>query len=190
MGASEQLAKAPPGFLCTCCGDCCRGFADSDCILLFPSDLARLSSGLGLGEAEFIADFCAPRLEPEAVGLPALRELVAPEGVCPFLEDDLCSVQDFKPTQCARMPFSFFWPRRLGNYKCTQAVNVPEGWSSESEDRQLVKEWLDIVPGGETHGNQGSWRPGLLGHCPEVGGRSGSGGAKGRLLRQRDDESD
>jgi len=148
MGAPEQLAKVPPGFLCTCCGDCCRGFADGDCILLFPGDTARLSSGLGLDEAEFIAEYCTPRLEPKAVGLPAVQELIAPEGVCAFLrEDNLCSVQDFKPTQCARMPFSFFWPRRLGNYGCTQGVDIPEGWSSESEDRELLKEWLGMDGG-------------------------------------------
>ncbi|OPY26036.1 MAG: Flagellin N-methylase [Methanocella sp. PtaU1.Bin125] len=93
---------------CRGCGRCCR---EEPCIGLFPSDIFRISKGIGLTLAEFndryldgIVTIGAVRdgkghtqYDSRAFGL-KLR------NGCPFLTGDKCGIHAFKPIICRAYP--------------------------------------------------------------------------------------
>jgi Fe-S-cluster containining protein len=105
-------------------------------VVLFPWDVRRLCDGLGLSQAEFTSRYL--RATPMAVGARNLPLLGEKDGQCVFLaRDNRCLVHEFKPTQCARGPFGFFW-RGERDFACMKDVRVPTSWSSVSADRELM----------------------------------------------------
>lgn len=139
MDPSHQPPRQIADFECSQCGHCCRGLSDSRGILLFPSDVQRLSQNLGLTPEDFRASYCSPTLVQTANGQLAVSRLRSRRGECPFLSGSRCSVHAFKPAQCARTPFHFFWGF-IPAYDCIKDVVVPGGWSTRSGDLELVRE--------------------------------------------------
>ncbi|MEM2542959.1 MAG: YkgJ family cysteine cluster protein [Candidatus Korarchaeum sp.] len=84
-----------PGFSCKLCGDCCRNRA----IMLYDEDVRRLESS---GFSEFYEE--ASELERYLTGAP-YRMRLKEDGSCVFLNDNRCSVYEFRPDTCRRYPF-------------------------------------------------------------------------------------
>ncbi|MBQ8962324.1 MAG: YkgJ family cysteine cluster protein [Oscillospiraceae bacterium] len=88
-------------FHCTQCGDCCRNRED---ISLTPYDLFQIAKYLQLRPGEILRRYCTLSIDP-STGLPAVT--LKPNKrthACPFLKNNLCSVQPVKPTMCALFP--------------------------------------------------------------------------------------
>ena len=134
------LTSQPPGFNCARCGECCRRFSDKFCVMLFPRDITRLACGLGILESDVLTRYC----KPKKLRLPELElsiQILNRCGDrCVFLEESgLCCVNDFKPVQCTRTPFSYFWDGHR-RFECMREVALPDDWSSDSLDRDLVED--------------------------------------------------
>ena len=127
-----------PGFKCTKCGDCCRGFSEERAVFLFPKDVKRIAAGLAISERSFIESYTFSKLIQTELGKIEVRFLRHVEGSCVFLaKDSTCSIHDFKPEQCQRTPFGFFWDGGRP-FECMKDVELPDGWSSESSDEELI----------------------------------------------------
>ena len=88
-------------FHCTQCGDCCRNRED---IILTPYDLFQIAKYRQLRPGEILRRYCTLSIDP-STGLPAVT--LKPNKrthACPFLKNNLCSVQPVKPTMCALFP--------------------------------------------------------------------------------------
>ncbi|AKU91663.1 YkgJ family cysteine cluster protein [Vulgatibacter incomptus] len=108
---------APPAergfrFECTRCGDCCRrpGF-----VYLAADEPARLAKHLGLPLAGLKRRFLTRLVD----GTWAIEVEESGSG-CPFLVDNLCSVEPVKPGQCRAYPF---W---------RELVKDPAAWEREA----------------------------------------------------------
>ena len=88
-------------FHCAQCGDCCRNRED---ISLTPYGLFQIAKYLQLRPGEILRRYCTLSIDP-GTGLPAVT--LKPNKrthACPFLKDNLCSVQPVKPMVCALFP--------------------------------------------------------------------------------------
>ena len=131
-------------FHCTQCGDCCRNRED---ISLTPYDLFQIAKYLQLRPGEILRRYCTLSIDP-GTGLPAVT--LKPNKrthACPFLKDNLCSVQPVKPMVCALFPLGRVV--KLGNpgeatgerdremFYILQDVSCGTG-----DEEHTVEEWL------------------------------------------------
>lgn len=98
-------------FHCIRCGTCCK---KQKVVLLTIYDIFRLSDKLKMKPGEFFRKYCTISHKFNSNGL--RRFYLKAEGGCPFLKDNLCSVQDRKPVVCARNPF-YYMEASLAAYK-------------------------------------------------------------------------
>lgn len=127
------------GFECTKCGDCCKGFSEDFGVILFPFEIKPLATNLTISEDEFKAKFCTSKnteVDGKKIDLFYLR--YDKEGMCLFLKNNACSIHSFKPLQCQKGPFNFFWDGEM-KFECMKKTYLPENWSTELEDIELVK---------------------------------------------------
>lgn len=94
MGSHEAKPK-PTKFICTRCGNCCRGEGH---VYLTQEDVKRISESLGLSRETFLKTYTYRHHRR-----PVLRN--KPNMDCIFLENSLCAVHDVKPRQCTKWPF-------------------------------------------------------------------------------------
>jgi Fe-S-cluster containining protein len=78
---------------CTACANCCRVTE----VGITEKDIEKLSKFVGTSEQEFIEQFTA--LDNSGAVI-----LKRNEGGCVFLEGNLCSVYEARPTNCANFP--------------------------------------------------------------------------------------
>ncbi len=131
-------------FTCTKCGICCCGFLENKGIILFPEDINRIATKLDVSLESFKAKYCYSReliTEKKTLTLFFLRHV---SGRCIFLNNsNLCNIYDFKPIQCQKGPFYFFWNEQLFNYECMKNIKIPEKWSTDEEDFKLISTLFD-----------------------------------------------
>ena len=133
------MENRAPQIYCTKCGECCRGFSKDKLVILFPRDIAVISSKLNIAAEVFCAKYCdVSHLETEIKPID-LYTLRYKRGECIFLKNNLCVIYDYRPIQCQRAPFRFFWNGAIDyDYECFHGVNIPDGWSSENYDKELL----------------------------------------------------
>ena len=79
---------------CTACANCCRVFE----IEIKERDIEKLAKFIGVSREEFLRDYTMrAELDNELI-------LKRGEGGCVFLKDNLCSVYDARPQNCAKFP--------------------------------------------------------------------------------------
>ena len=89
-------------FECTQCGQCCR---QPGYLVFEQSDIQTAAAACRVTAPEFIDRYLSI-VEGEYV-------LEVPEGsACPFLLDNLCTIESGKPKQCRTYPF---WPELIDN---------------------------------------------------------------------------
>ncbi len=76
---------------CTQCANCCKGLS----VVPKPSDIKRLSQGLGLDFYEFKTKYLKKDFE---------GDLAFRQRPCPFLKSDKCSVYEHRPDTCRSYP--------------------------------------------------------------------------------------
>ncbi len=135
------MDENPAGFECIMCGECCKHLSDEYVVILFPQDIARISSRLDMDIASFRQRYI--RLDrliiDDGLWFP-IHVIKDNNSRCPFLLDDnRCSIHDFKPIQCARAPFGFFWDSSIHNqFECVRKADVPIDWTSYGLDKELI----------------------------------------------------
>ena len=137
--------RKPSAFVCSKCGECCRGLSQEMAVILFPNDVENISMKLGLSVDSFQKQFCHKEKLETKISEVWLAFLKLKNDKCIFLSDDnLCSIHAFKPTQCKEKPFNFFWDKSLSvKYECMKETDIPSDWNTYSFDRILI-EFLKI----------------------------------------------
>lgn len=136
--------KKPKGFSCIACGECCTGFGPDYGVLVFSFEIPRLARGLRVSKEIFLQRYCVKtELRKDGVQYEVYR-LRYRDGSCVFLREDLrCGVHAFKPEQCRRTPFGFFW-NGSRDYGCMIGVVVPRGWTTAKSDAKLARRLIPI----------------------------------------------
>ncbi len=98
-------------FVCKKCGVCCK---KQKVVLLTIYDIFRVSKELGMSPNGFFKKYCTKSARFNSDGLK--RFYLKADGGCPFLNDDLCSIQEVKPVVCDRNPF-YYLEASLAAYK-------------------------------------------------------------------------
>lgn len=157
MAACQNTLK--PGqtfrFHCTQCGDCCRNRED---IILTPFDLYQIAKYRELRPGEILRRYCTLSFDP-SIGLPAIT--LKPNkrtNACPFLKDNLCSVQPVKPTVCALFPLGrvvkFGNPGEATGNGDREMFYVLQDVSCGTQDEEhTVEDWLSE----HDHENDEAW---------------------------------
>lgn len=91
---------------CNKCGDCCKGFSKKDGVVVFPSELDRISSYLYINKKDFINLFLKRRkvtIEKRRHTIFLLR--FKENKDCIFLtSNNKCKIHNVKPNQCLNWP--------------------------------------------------------------------------------------
>ncbi len=126
--------------ICAKCGKCCisinlRG------VIIFPSDVKRISDGLNISAIDFINTYCVKGYIYKNIEVYFIKNTSVR---CMFLnEKNLCSIHEFKPVQCKKAPISFFSKNEIwGNMPCLKNIRLDPEKSKES-DYLLVQELID-----------------------------------------------
>ncbi len=98
-------------FQCSRCGTCCK---KQKVVLLTLYDIFRMSYRLGFKPGKFFKKYSTISAKFDGEG--RKRFYLKTDGGCPFLNDNLCSVQDVKPVVCDRNPF-YYMEASLAAYK-------------------------------------------------------------------------
>ena len=116
-------------FKCKRCGCCCK----NGIVILYPEDIDRISSYLGLKKIDFVRLYCKKtKLSANGLCDVEIYYLDLPD-VCMFLsEDNLCTIEKAKPMQCKFSPESYF--NSIGTWKnCVQFCDKNEKPFSSDE---------------------------------------------------------
>ena len=88
-------------FECDKCGACCR---NQDGLIMGPLDICRMAKYLRITPQKWVERYCTVHIG-DSSRLPVVRiRMEGPDRRCPFLERNLCSVQEAKPGICAIYP--------------------------------------------------------------------------------------
>lgn len=98
-------------FVCKKCGVCCK---KQKVVLLTVYDIFRVSRHIGMSPNDFFKRYCTKSTKFNSDGLK--RFYLRADGGCPFLKDNLCSIQEIKPVVCAQNPF-YYIEASLAAYK-------------------------------------------------------------------------
>ena len=134
--------EQPTGFICTMCGDCCRGMSEARNVLLSPEDINRGSSALGITPKEFEEKFTESIEFDLTESIDRVHRLKwTSDGACVFLgPDNECKVHLGKPLQCACGPFGFMWDGER-YWTCMKDVDISETWSSYENDAEFASDF-------------------------------------------------
>ena len=151
---ADDLAKADCHD-CAGCWDCCCGMGES--ILLDPSDVYRLSAGLGLSFEQLLETHLELHVV-DGVILPNLK-MSGARDCCAFLDEKgRCSVHPYRPGICRLFPLGRFYENGSFRYflqtkECRKAdrskvrvkkwIGLPEFGRYE----RFIQEWHDFVRG-------------------------------------------
>lgn len=108
-------------FICKMCGKCCKGEGSA---FLYPDDIRRMALSMKLSLQQVVdryTDFIMLEMNETGGAYFYIPYLVIKKTkkTCVFLNDDVCSIHDFKPEQCRETPFveEFFsdaqWRREI-----------------------------------------------------------------------------
>jgi uncharacterized protein len=131
-------------FECSRCGVCCK---KQKVVLLTLFDIFRLSQRLGIKPGEFFKKYCLKSSKFQSEG--RTRLYLRALGGCPFLKENMCSVQDVKPVVCAQNPF-YYPEASLAAYKVfgilEDECNInqfPYDTIAKGDDEKLIE--MDIL---------------------------------------------
>lgn len=136
--ATACLPDAPPTFICTACGECCRTSDPDMGVTMNYADVVRIAAHLDMSIPAFIGQH-AERFE-FAVGddMYEAFQLRFGEESCVFLKDDnRCGIHEVKPWQCRFTPYRFFYEGDRDLW-CMKDVEVPAGWTSGGTDAAFL----------------------------------------------------
>lgn len=93
-------------FVCTQCGECCRGYGGT---YVTPEDIEKIAEFIGSSPDTFVEKFCVM-----SGNRPVLAQ--AENEYCIFW-DKLCTIHPVKPRMCREWPFIESVLRDVGNWR-------------------------------------------------------------------------
>ena len=87
-------------FNCIRCGSCCKVNGDYAFVYVTPEESDTIMEFLDIPRKEFMKSYCS-RLEGSMI-------IKFQNNICPFLENDTCSIYKVRPVQCRAWPFWSF----------------------------------------------------------------------------------
>lgn len=127
-------------FHCNKCGNCCRNLQPFS-IVIFPSDVSSISEHLNVSNKIFLQKFCTSKnICIESQNIRIFYMNILSNGNCPFLNNNTCSIHEYKPIQCKRTPFNFFFYKELWEYMPCFDKTKDFDQTSYNKDMELMKE--------------------------------------------------
>ncbi len=132
---------------CSMCASCCR----YDSGIFLDDDIKKISGRLGIPEEDFRKRFLEEKtIYNKTVHKGKLKRDGKPYGQCVFLDDNLCSIHDFKPEHCRLAS---------GCGEFGQEINIwfMLNFVLDPDDPQAIREWAQYlkthptIPGGNLH---------------------------------------
>jgi hypothetical protein len=131
-------------FECKQCALCCR----SSRIILYPFDIMRLCSELGIKTSEFLKKYAY--LQPDKDDI--LRCFLKTNPICLFNSDNGCSVYEARPVRCRTFPVGrifeedkilYTLPKIKGclGFKSNKKQTIQEYLESQNVNEKLEKQW-------------------------------------------------
>ncbi len=130
-----------------CFNACCRDKR----LPLLPYDLLRLRRGLKQNSSDILATLVELEEDPGS-GRPALRIKLQPDGVCPFVSPDGCTVYEHRPTCCRIYPLARAVQPGAGGAEPSQIFlrqDTPGCLGWEEPDELDIDAWIadqDLAP--------------------------------------------
>lgn len=123
-------------FECTMCHACCR--YEPGYVFLSERDVERLTAGLGLSRADFLARYCR-EVDTNGGRMISLKE--KPNFDCIFW-DNGCTVYQHRPLQCRSYPF---WKPNLSSRRAWDALKpvCPGVGHGKLHSLQDIEAWLE-----------------------------------------------
>jgi len=139
LGLDSQLKfRCHPKVACftACCGNIN--------IILTPYDILRIRKPLNLSASEFLLRFTTPTFL-EKTDMPGVKIHLDPEGRCPFVTPEGCTIYPYRPTTCRYYPvgMSFFHEAAEGgaSEEFYFLVKEPHCKGHEEEQTMTIREW-------------------------------------------------
>lgn len=141
VGGGKFRFDCHPGVKCFM--KCCR---DAD-MYLYPYDIIRMKSRLGIGSQEFLEKYTltAFRDNPSFPNV-MLRMADLPEKPCPFLASQGCSIYEDRPSSCREYPLERAVARMSHQGKRPSfyfVKQVPYCLGHQEKKEWTVNEWID-----------------------------------------------
>lgn len=126
-------------FVCTQCGDCCRGFGAGRFVPLTRDDVAQLAAYHDVSEEEFRQVYTEVRSLSVGADTINIRSLKQRGGDCIFLDaSDLCSVHEAKPFLCRNSPEFLLRKSMARDFECMKGLAQDDDCEIEAEFIQGV----------------------------------------------------
>ncbi len=92
------------GFKCKKCAQCCKAQYGDNTVIVFPSEINKISEKTGLSRDDFVMP--TPSEDRDSGGNIHTFEWVLKKNCdCIFLKNDLCKIYDCRPYICSTYPF-------------------------------------------------------------------------------------
>lgn len=126
-------------FRCTVCGKCC---ANRDDFNLSACDVYRAAKALGCEMGEFIDKYCDVTIGSQSKFPVVLLKMRGNHRTCPFLKDNLCSINDVKPTACKIYPLARVGKLDLTNGSMSIRYIQQDVHCGSRDESVTVREWF------------------------------------------------
>ena len=118
----EPQAEEPVHYVCQRCGNCCRWPGE---VPVGNDEINAIAGFLGIPVEVFTEQYT--QLRRNRAGLTLIEK---PDGACIFLEDNRCTINPVKPTQCRGFPNTWNFE---GWRDICEAIPVPLSQLPDSE---------------------------------------------------------
>ena len=168
LGPESQLKfRCHPKVSCftACCGNIN--------IVLTPYDILRIRRALKLPASEFLLRFTTP-VYLEKTDMPGVKIHLDPEGRCPFVTPEGCTIYPYRPTTCRYYPvgMSYFHEAAEGGSSeefyflvkeshcqghAEEKIQTIREWRRDQgidESDEMNKEWMELVMRRKSFGLQ------------------------------------
>lgn len=114
-------------------------------IVLTPYDILRIRKALNLPADEFLLRFTTPTYL-EKTDMPGVKIHLDPEGRCPFVTPEGCTIYPYRPTTCRYYPvgMSFFHEAAEGGGNSEEfyfLVKEPHCKGHDEDQSMTIREW-------------------------------------------------
>lgn len=127
--------------ICKKCGRCCSSSTEFG-VIITPEDMKSISKYLGMRMSEFVNIYCFNICIEDIL----IYFLKSNGEQCVFLDKNLCSIYDVRPTQCVLAPYAFFSSYELWKHlSCVPDENTFNKLKLDSSDldRKIIASIMD-----------------------------------------------
>lgn len=127
---------------CNKCGECCKTGYDEFCVIIYPRDVISISKQLGINSIDFLQLYCIRFTINIGEKQIETYRLKTQNNACVFLNNNLCDIYSFRPTQCMLAPYNYFSKYEIWKHMPCVNKGIIEKSNSQESDQELVEELL------------------------------------------------